>query len=133
MTHHRATTTAAIILSLAAAGAPTASAMPAGAEPGGTRPPALVYSYPDKAMIPPAASVRSSGRSYNAADVNAYGHTLAGHAPSVAVASAGPRTGFDWGDAGVGAAGGLALSIVGLGATLAASHRRNRRSAALTS
>lgn len=35
--------------------------------------------------------------------------------------------GFDWGDAGIGAAGGLALSIVGLGGGLAVSQRRTRR------
>jgi hypothetical protein len=35
--------------------------------------------------------------------------------------------GFDWGDAGIGAAGGLALSMVGLGGGLAVSQRRTRR------
>jgi hypothetical protein len=39
------------------------------------------------------------------------------------------NSGFDWGDAGIGAAGGLALSIVGLGGALAVSQRRNRRTA----
>ena len=34
--------------------------------------------------------------------------------------------GFDWGDAGIGAAGGLALSVIGLGGALAASGYRNR-------
>jgi hypothetical protein len=35
--------------------------------------------------------------------------------------------GFDWGDAGIGAAGGLALSLVGLGGALAMSQHRTRR------
>lgn len=35
--------------------------------------------------------------------------------------------GFDWGDAGIGAAGGLALSMVGVGGALAVSQRRTRR------
>jgi len=36
-----------------------------------------------------------------------------------------PASGFDWGDAGIGAAGGLALSILGVGAALTVSQRRN--------
>jgi hypothetical protein len=39
------------------------------------------------------------------------------------------NSGFDWGDAGIGAAGGLALSMVGLGGALAVSQHRNRRTA----
>ena len=38
-----------------------------------------------------------------------------------------PSGGFDWGDAGIGAAGGVALSILGLGSALAVSGRRTRR------
>ena len=34
-----------------------------------------------------------------------------------------PNTGFDWGDAAIGAAGGLALSLVAVGTTLAVSRR----------
>ena len=37
-----------------------------------------------------------------------------------------PQNGFDWGDAGIGAAGGLALSMLGVGAALAISQRRTR-------
>ncbi len=46
------------------------------------------------------------------------------------------NTGFDWADAGIGAAGGLAVSMVGLGGALTVSQRRGRRhsgSNALTS
>lgn len=45
-------------------------------------------------------------------------------------------SGFDWGDAGIGAAGGLALTMIGVGGALAASQRRDRhtqRNPALTS
>lgn len=38
-----------------------------------------------------------------------------------------PNSGFDWADAGIGAAGGLALSMVGLGGALAVSQHRSRR------
>lgn len=36
-------------------------------------------------------------------------------------------SGFDWGDAGIGAAGGIALSMLGLGGALAVSQRRTQR------
>lgn len=39
-------------------------------------------------------------------------------------------SGFDWGDAGIGAAGGFALSMVGLGGALAISQNRGRRTTA---
>jgi len=45
-------------------------------------------------------------------------------------------SGFDWGDAGIGIAAGVALSMIGLGGALAVSQRRTRRSrgsAAVTS
>ena len=35
-----------------------------------------------------------------------------------------PAGGFDWADAGIGAAGGLAVSILGIGAALTVSQRR---------
>ena len=47
--------TAAIILSLAAAGAPAASARPAYTVPPIHQSPAAVYSRPDKTMIPVSA------------------------------------------------------------------------------
>ena len=36
-------------------------------------------------------------------------------------------TGFDWGDAGIGAAGAVALAMLGVGGALVISHRRPRR------
>jgi len=38
-----------------------------------------------------------------------------------------PASGFDWGDAGIGAAGGLALALAGVGGGLVISHQRPRR------
>ena len=38
-----------------------------------------------------------------------------------------PASGFDWGDAGIGAAGGVALAILGLGGVLVISDHRPRR------
>jgi hypothetical protein len=43
-----------------------------------------------------------------------------------------PSSGFEWGDAGVGAATMLALVLVGVGAALANAHRRGRRMTART-
>jgi hypothetical protein len=40
-----------------------------------------------------------------------------------------PNSGFDWGDAWIGAAAGLALSMLGVGGTLALSQRRPRQAA----
>jgi hypothetical protein len=43
-----------------------------------------------------------------------------------------PQSGFDWGDAGIGAAG-LAFSVIGIGGAVAVSQRRSRRSTAVPS
>jgi hypothetical protein len=40
-----------------------------------------------------------------------------------------PNSGFDWGDAGIGAAGGIALCTIALGGAFAVSQRRLRRTA----
>lgn len=41
-----------------------------------------------------------------------------------------PNGGFDWADAGIGAAGGLVLSLLGVGGALAISERRTSRTGA---
>ena len=110
--------TAAIILSLAAAGAPAASARPAYPVPPIHQSPAAVYSRPDRTMIPVSAPY-----------VGAVATTTA--PPAVARVQA-PQSGFDWGDAGIGAAG-LALSAIGIGGAFAVSQRRSRRTTALPS
>ena len=56
--------------------------------------------------------------------------------PATIVRITNPGGGFAWGDAGIGVAVGVALSIVGLGLILVVSHhrgRRSRRSAAIAS
>jgi hypothetical protein len=42
-----------------------------------------------------------------------------------------PSDGFDWGDAAIGAGGGVALSILGVGGALALSQRRTHKMTAL--
>ena len=112
-TTHRMTT-AAVMLSLAAAGAPTAAATVSATNPATTvnRPPASVYDRPDKSTIrvtTPASATQAVVRIQT------------------------PPNGFDWGDAGIGAAGGLALTMIGVGGALAVSQRRRRRGTTLRS
>ena len=106
-TTHRTTTTAAVILSLVAAGAPTATAAVSATKPAttATQPHATVYSRPDKSMIRVTAP---------------------GAAPQAVVRIQTPPNGFDWGDAGIGAAGGLALAMLGLGGGLVIAQRPRR-------
>ena len=96
--YHRITTTAAVILSLAATGAPTAIATVSATNPATTsnQAPATVYSRPDKSMIRV---------------------TTPASTPQTVVRIQTPPNGFDWGDAGIGAASGfgLALAVAGLG------------------
>ena len=47
--------------------------------------------------------------------------------PPTIVRLTAPNSGFDWGDAGIGAAGGFALSMIGLGGVLVVSGQRTRR------
>jgi hypothetical protein len=44
--------------------------------------------------------------------------------PEPVVSITSKQTGFDWGDAGIGAGGALALVLLALGATMIATHRR---------
>ncbi len=97
-TAHRTATTALLALSLAATGTPTASARPGRA----AHQPGAVYSRQDKSLLapndPPPAVVRISS----------------------------PGSGFDWSDAGIGGAGGFALSMIAIGGALVISPRRTR-------
>jgi hypothetical protein len=115
---HRITTTVAVVLSLAAAGAPTAAARDRGRSPVANQA-AAVYSRQDKSLIPITTPHRDSPSD--------------GITRQAVVRIQAPPTGFDWGDAGIGAAGGVALALLGLGGALAISQRRPRRSHQTTS
>jgi hypothetical protein len=52
--------------------------------------------------------------------------------PTIVRVSAPSSAGFDWGDAGIGAAGGLALAMLGIGGGLAIAQRREHRSGTST-
>jgi hypothetical protein len=72
------------------------------------------------------ADVTANGSRFPAGSPSVSNQTTAptGPPPIVRISSPG---GFDWVDAGIGAAGGFALSMIGLGGALAASERRRRR------
>jgi hypothetical protein len=168
MSTHRTTTTALLILSLAAAGVPAASARPIDADAAGAAKPApaAVYSRQDKSMIPATAPTQPTrlppilaapkppqrtalrqaeqqerlayladhqhrSARYSTSEMNAYASAIptfprtAGHVVSL-------NGRFDWGDAGIGAAGGIALLMLGLGGIRGASRYRTRHSAALS-
>ena len=125
-TTHRIGTTAVLILSLAAAGAPAASAASYSRQdksivPAANPTPAAVYSRQDKSIVRATSPSTTAG---STAKVSA--------APPVVRIQA-PTSGFDWGDAGIGAAGGFALSMIGIGGALAVSQRRPRRTRQTTS
>lgn len=76
------------------------------------------------AIAPAAASAKEVG-------TNPFGETVTSTHPTPIVRVIAPHAGFDWADAGIGAAGGLALSLLAIGAALVLStHRRTRRPAA---
>lgn len=99
-TRHRITT--AVVVSLGfAVGATPALAFPTDLTPNGSQVPAgssSVTSQPPAPATPPTIVRMSTGNG-----------------------------GFDWGDAGIGAGGGFALSMIALGGALVASQRRDRR------
>jgi hypothetical protein len=104
-----------LILSLAATAAPAASAMPARLEPASAAPPTAIYSRQDKSTIPTTLPATAAATVANVS------------APPPAVRIGTPTRGFDWLAAGIGVAGGIALSMLGLGGARGLSQYRTRR------
>jgi hypothetical protein len=128
-TTHRIATTGLLILSLAAVAAPAASAMPVGGDTAGAPKPAPVaaYSREDKSIIvatTPASTPTTSGPRSEVVSGGGYGSGTAA-APTVVRVVDG-NSGFDWVDAGIGAVGGIALSMLALGAAHGVSQHRTR-------
>src|SRR5438270_11732597 len=100
-TTRRITTSAALALSVAAAAAPGASARPNYAPAASVAKAApAVYSRQDKSMVAPEKS--PSGQAILAKVSLAH--------PRVRVET--PNTGFDWGDAGIGAASAITVTML---------------------
>jgi hypothetical protein len=72
-----------------------------------------------------AAYTPPKGSSHSDAETNAYARLATDHITSAVVAATPPNT-FDWGDAGIGAAAGFILAMLGLGAALVIGERRLR-------
>lgn len=72
----------------------------------------------------PATTPTNSGPRSDVLSTNGYDTA---RVPPTVVRIISGDTGFDWGDAGIGAAGGLALAMVGLGGWVAVSQSRARR------
>ena len=144
MIHQRITTTVAMTLTLLASTAPAAFA-------GSTASP-VVRPNPDEQTASNATAITGascgdvcSGHGYGPvsvtnrvpATVAPCGDVCSGHGygavnvstraiPSARLSAAAPSSGFDWGDAGIGAGSMLALTVIGVGGVLAASNRRGR-------
>jgi hypothetical protein len=86
------------------------------------------------AAVTAAAALAASASTASAAFVNVtpggssvrIPYTVPAAQPTAVSANANGG-GFDWGDAGIGAAGGIGITMIGVGGALAASHRRTRR------
>lgn len=125
--NHRITTTLALALALAATAAPAASADPAPL----AQAEAAALTHPTRTPAS-AASCGDVCSSYGLANVST--HTPASTAPRSNVVSGSGygsiskpvalSSGFDWGDAGIGAGGAFALTMIGLGGVLTATNRR---------
>lgn len=115
----------------------TAQSLP-GAPPILPRVPASEQAAIDRAQAGEAQALSYSlppTARYSSAELNAYARTVHPVATTTPTVKA-PGSGFDWGDAGIGAASGIGLSMLVLAGALTLSQRRARRSsrsAALTS
>jgi hypothetical protein len=138
-------TAATLALALATIGPTAASARPIDGNPAGS---ASIQAPSQPTGVPPilAAAKRSqraalqqahqqerlaylarheqNGAQYSRAEMNAYAHATPIGIPSTVVHVVSHDGGFDWGDAGIGAAGGLALSMLGVGGALVISSQR---------
>lgn len=120
MTTYRRITRLVTVAGALALAATPAVAQPVGGYAGGK------YIRQDKQLVAPStASVPSAG-SYVRQDKQLVGPNSASPSPTIVRLS--PASGgFDWGDAGLGAAGGFALSMLAVGGVLAVTQRRGRR------
>jgi hypothetical protein len=116
--HHRALHGIAAALIVCALAAPTASAIPAEQ----FLQDAKDRSAGSSSVSPPPSSIASSAaREYEKL------RAPDGTTVPVRVVTVPADSGFDWGDAGIGAGGLLALAAIGAGAAVATGHRPGRR------
>ena len=82
----------------------------------------------ERAQQHAAAYAPPKGAQYSTAELNAYGAPATGHISSGVAGVATPQAGFDWGDAGIGAAASFVLVLLAFGGAIVISQRRARRS-----
>jgi hypothetical protein len=129
---------AGIAMAVAAVGAPAASAMPIRGQ-FIRQDKQVANSAPTGRALAPSAFLRQDKQVLvrrRARDWEGRSSAPVASSPRSASPYASPGGGFDWGDAGIGAAGGLVLSIAGLGIVLVITRRRPtaaRTSAPVTS
>ena len=128
MFRHHYQTGIALALALAAAVPSAASARYAQDPPPATsqtQAPPAVNPYSRDAANPAVRAINAQG--VRVAHELAARDSLTASPPPPLIITVPRPNGFDWGDAGIGAAGGLALSMIALGGTLAVSRHRGRR------
>lgn len=136
----RVTTSAVLVLSLATSAPPGAAAL--GVASAATASPA-VYSRQDKQLVQLQSAASQPARVYSRQEKSLLpskpGSTAAPatagkvSSPQPVVRSETPKSDFHWGDAGIGAAGGVALAMLCVGGALAVAQRRPRRGRHTTS
>jgi hypothetical protein len=117
--HNRIARAAALTLALAAIAASPASATPPPASPA-----------PCSDVCPAAVTTHTPATSALCGDVcSGHGYGSVG-VPSTVVRTISSDSGFDWGDAGIGAGGALGLVLAATGGTLLLAHRRTQSDSA---
>jgi hypothetical protein len=124
---HRFTTTSAVAIALCAASPAAAQALitPDAIDAAAAKKPQVTQKQDQRS--PDAATPLQSTIDKRSPDVR-YGQPNGESAPvpvRVRIVEV-PSSGFEWGDAGIGAAGMLALVLVGVGVGMAGPHRRTR-------
>jgi hypothetical protein len=116
--HRRTLNGIATALAACALAAPTASAVPAEQ---------FLQDADDRSADPSSVPPPPSSIASSAAAEYEKLRAPEGAAVPVRVVEVPSDAGFDWGDAGIGATGVLALSAIGAGIAVATGHRRGRR------
>jgi hypothetical protein len=123
-------TTAAVVLALGPTVATAAAGNATGSSPSVRPNPdeqiLTTPAQPTHAAHPASRAVQPNPDEQTPIAANTHQRPIAS-TPAVIVRVSSAKSGFDWGDAGIGAAGALGLSLIGLAGGLAVSHRRARQ------
>jgi hypothetical protein len=118
--HARIARSAALTLALAAIAASPASAMPPPASPGPCSEACSGSGYASRVSLA-GPTPTSTGPGSDVSSTNGYDSA---RVPPTVVRMVSGGSGFDWGDAGIGAGAALGLALAGIGGTLLLAQRR---------